>query len=503
MKKLLALMLCLALALPCMAGAFAEGETFKIKMMVDTTVVDQNNGRDAFEARWEELHPGFDLEIIQPDHSAYYEVMQQRMADKKDWPDVLILSSTYYADYASAGFLWDMTEAWENSQTKNSGRFTGDSVFEGLKIDGKLYGFAPTRGNGCVTYIKKAWLDNVGLAAPKTFEEYLAVCDAFVNQDPDKNGEKDTYAISAAGFIGGEAPFINYLPEFYGDAYPFFVQQEDGTWVDGFTQENMKAALERLADAYAKDYIDPATLTNTTAQARNKFYDDKFGIFTYWAGTWATNLKTNLEANNKDGELVALPPLEGNPLYFDRVPPMWCITTACQDPQKVFDAFIDTMLDGGDTQMLWTYGVEGVHWSKSAGTVLAGTEKEKTYEDGQFHMLENLEKAGTLYTKNHIDPMLSLASFAEGYYDPKEESVQPEAKAAAQLFNDNSRLASIVPATEAMNQYNGSLTTLKNELIGRVIQGELTYDAAMEEFVAAGGQDWSDLIVESLNALNK
>jgi putative aldouronate transport system substrate-binding protein len=329
------------------------------------------------------------------------------------------------------------------------------------------------------------------------------VCDAFVNQDPDKNGEKDTYAISAAGFIGGEAPFINYLPEFYGDAYPFFVQLEDGTWVDGFTQENMKAALERLADAYAKDYIDPATLTNTTAQARNKFYDDKFGIFTYWAGTWATNLKTNLEANGKDGELVALPPLEGNPLYFDRVPPVWCITTACKDPQKVFDAFIDTMLDGGDCQMLWTYGVEGVHWSKSAGTVLAGTEKEKTYEEGQFHMLENLEKAGTLYTKNHIDPMLSLATFGEGYYDPKEESVQPEAKAAAQLFNDNSRLASIVPATEAMNSYNGSLTTLKNELIGRVIQGELTYDAAMEEFVNAGGQDWSDLIVESLNALKK
>jgi len=492
MKKLVSLILALVLCLGMLSFAHAD-DKIKIVMMVDTTVVDQNNGRDQFEARWEELHPGFDLEIIQPDHSAYYDVMQQRMASG-DWPDVLILSSTYYADYAANGVLWDMTEAWENSKTKNSGRFTGDTVFDGLKIDGKLYGFAPTRGNGCITYIKKAWLDACGLAAPTTYEEYIAMCKAFV----EKYG---TYAVAAAGFVGGEAPFINYLPEFYQDAYPFFVKQEDGTWVDGFTQDSMKEALQRIQDAVAAGIIDKETLTNTTADARNKFYDDKFGVFTYWAGTWATNLKTNLEANGKDGELVALKPLEGLPLYYDRVPPMWCITAKCEHPQEVFDAFIDTMLDGGDTQMLWTYGVEGVHWSKSAGTVLAGTEKEKTYEDGQFHMLENLEKAGTLYTKNHIDPMLSLASFAEGYYDPKEASVKPEAKAASELFNANSRLASIVPATPELSELNGDLTTIKSEIIADIALGTLSVEDGYKKFEQEG-KALSDEIVASLNALN-
>ena len=483
MKKLLAILLCLVLSLPCMAGAFAEN--VKITVMIDGTVLDQNNGRDAIEKRWEELHPGFDLEFIQPDHSAYYNDMQQRMVSG-NYPDVVILSSTYYADFAKNGVLWDMTEAWEKSQTKNSGRFTGDNVFEGLKIDGKLYGFAPTRGNGCVTYVKKAWLDAVGMEAPKTFDEYIAMCEAFVQKDPDGNGKADTYAISAAGFIGNEAPFINYLPEFYQDAYPYFVKGDDGVWYDGFLTDTMKAALQRLADAYAKGLIDPDTLTNTTANARNKFYDDKFGVFTYWAGTWATNLKTNLEANGKDGELVALPPLEGAPLYFDRVPPVWCITSKCANPQVVFDAFIDTMLDGGDTQMLFTYGPEGVYYSFEGG----------------FHMLENLEKAGTNYTKFHIDPMLALASFAEGYYDPKEESVLPEAKAASALFNENSRLASIVPATEAMTEFNGQLTTLKNEMVANVIMGTKTYDQALEDFKAAGGDLFSTAIVESLNAMN-
>ena len=484
MKKFTALVLALALCLGLVSFASAEAPV-KITILVDGTIPDQNNGRDAFEARWEELHPGFDLEIWQPDHSAYYTDMQQRMVSG-NYPDVLILSSTYYADFAKNGVLWDMTEAWENSKTKNSGRFTGDNVFEGLKIDGKLYGFAPTRGNGCVTYVKKAWLDAVGLEAPKTFDEYIAMCEAFVNKDPDGNGAADTYAISAAGFIGNEAPFINYLPEFYQDAYPYFVKQEDGTWVDGFLTDTMKAALERLRDAYSKGLIDPDTLTNSTAQARTKFYDDKFGVFTYWAGTWATNLKTNLEANGRSGELIALKPLEGLPAYFDRISPVWAITNKCANPQLVFDAFIDTMLDGGDNQMLFTYGPENVYYSFEGG----------------FHMLENLEKAGTNYTKFHIDPMLALASFAEGYYDPKEESVLPEAKAASALFNENSRLASIVPATEAMTEFNGQLTTLKNEMVANVIMGTKTYDQALEDFKAAGGDLFSAAIVESLNAMN-
>lgn len=499
MKKLLSLVLALVLCMGLISGAAAEVEKpEKITIFIDGTVVTDANGQDQFIARWEEL-TGIDLEIIQPDHDAYYDVLQQTIASG-EWPDVMILSSTYYSSYAAAGVLWDMTEAWENSATKNSGRWLGDSVIEGLKIDGALYGFSPTRGNGCVTYVKQSWLDAVGMEVPTTYEEYLAMCDAFVNKDPDGDGQKDTYAVSAAGFIGAEAPYINYLPEFYQDAWPAFMKGEDGVWYDGFSSEAMKNALTRLNDAYAKGYIDPTTLTNGTKDCRNKFYDDQFGVFTYWAGTWATNLKTNLEANNKSGELVALPPLAEAEPYFDRVPPVWSISSTCENPEGVFTWFIDTMMDGGDMQMLWTYGVEGAHWSKSAGTVLPGTEKEKTYAEGEFHMLENMETAGTLYTKNHIDPMLSLANFAEGYYDPKEDSVQPEAKAASKLFGENSKLAVIVPTTDEMGMYNGDLTTLKNELIAKVIMGEMTYEDAMAKYEADGGKTWSDAIVASLNA---
>lgn len=500
MKKLLSLVMAFALVMSVMVmPAFAADveKPEKITIFIDGTVVTEPNGQAEFEAKWEELS-GIELEIIQPDHDAYYDVLQQQIASG-DWPDVMILSSTYYAAYANEGVLWDMTEAWENSATKNSGRLKNEAVIEGLKLDGKLYGFADGIGGGCVTYVKKAWLDAVGMEAPTTWEEYAAMCDAFVNNDPDGDGVKDTYALTAAGFVGTEAPYINYLPEFYQDGYPSFYQNAEGVWVDGFAEPAMKAALERMAEGYAKGWIDPTTLTNGTKDCRNKFYDDTTGVFTYWAGTWATNLKNNLIANNRDAELVALPPLEGAPGYFDRTPPVWSISSTCENPQGVFTYFIDTILDGGDIQFLWTYGVENVHWSRKAETVL-----DVTYAEGEFHMAENLETPGTAYTKNHSDPVSTLANFADGYYteefpDPVAKMVQPENLESSNLFAANSRAAWLVPSTDVMSTYNGDLTTLKNELIAKVTMGQMTYDEAMAEY-AKQGQGWSDMIVESLNA---
>lgn len=143
----------------------------KITVMFDGTVFTQENGQAEFEARWEEL-TGIDLQIIQPDHSQYYDVLGQTIAGG-DWPDVVLLGSTYYASYAAEGVLWDMTEAYDNSELKE--RITDQSVIDGLKIDGSLYGISPARGNGCITYVKKAWLDNCGLEVPTTYDEYLAM----------------------------------------------------------------------------------------------------------------------------------------------------------------------------------------------------------------------------------------------------------------------------------------------------------------------------------------
>ncbi len=448
----------------------------------------QANGQEEWIARWEEL-TGIELEIIQPDHSSYYDVLGQTLASgPENWPDIIYVGNSYYSGYAAEGVLWDMTDAWNNSELKKNPN-TDASAVEGNMIDGHLYGLPLASGGGCMTYIRKQWLDNCGLDVPTNYEEYLEMLDAFTNGDPDGDGiNGNTVAVSAAGFVNGNAPYVNYLPEFYQDAYPSFYQGEDGTWKDGFTEDSMKAAIERLQDAYNKGYIDKETLTNGTSNCRTKFYEGKFGVFTYWAGGWAETLSNGISANGLDGELVFMPPIEEVGQYWERNAPVYAITSSCKNPEGVFKYFLESIFDNGDMETLWTYGVEGVHWSRKAETVCGNT-----YQEGEFHMLESLSQPGIQYT---------TINMGDNNICPMTERLMPESeytKESMAIFNTNKKKVLIIPTTEAMSQYNGDLTTLKNSIIADCIVQGLSVEDGYKRFEQEGGAEMSQTILDSLN----
>ena len=465
-----------------------------IKVMVNGNVFTQAQGRDAFEEQLEEKL-GIDIIFNQPDHSGYYDVVSQTFVGG-DWPDVILLGSDYYATYAANGALTDITEYWENSELKASGRFVNEDIIEGLKIDGKLYGFAPARGNGCVTYIRKSWLDQLGLETPTNYEEYLNMLKLFTENDMDGSGDpSNTYGVTAAGLIGSEAPYINYLPEFYQDAYPDFYKNDEGVWVDGFGEDAMAGALTRLKEAYEAGYMDKETITNGTKDCRNKFYDNKVGVFTYWAGTWAANLTDNLATNGLDSELVVMAPLEEVGAYVERQAPVWCITTKAENPEGIFKYFLETMLDGGDVQTLWTYGAEGTHWSTAAETITYG-ETTETWEEGQFHMLPNPETPDTLTKKHHIDPMISLGTFIGA--DPGLTGITDAAFDSADKFNQWCVQAPVSVSNETMSDYSGDLWDLRNKVITEVVTQGMSVEDGMKLY-HDGAASMVEEILASLN----
>ena len=64
----------------------------EITIMVDGTVFTEENGQAEFIAKLEEL-TGIKINVIQPDHAAYYDVVGQTFADINNWPDVIIPAS--------------------------------------------------------------------------------------------------------------------------------------------------------------------------------------------------------------------------------------------------------------------------------------------------------------------------------------------------------------------------------------------------------------------------
>lgn len=491
-------------------GSVAAKEVTQPKsftVMVDNTVVAETNGGKEFYAYLKTLlgDGTIDIKWIRPDHSGYYDAVGNAFNATDSMPDVVLLSADYYALYASSGYLWDMTDAWNASETKNSGRLikTADNVLNALQVAGldgqkRMYGFSPYRGNGCCTYVKKTWLEAAGHQVSDiqgktlTFDEYYKIL-------KDMQQAKNSVVISSAGYIGSEAPYTNYLPEFYQKAQYSFYKAADGKYVDGFAQKEMQDALTRIQTAVKDGVIDKESVNNSTANARDKFYADNSGVFTYWAGTWADTLKTQLEAKGLDSELIAINPIKELGTYVERIAPVWCITTHAENPEGIFKYFIDTMLDGGDVQTAWEYGAKGTHWDTKAESVtVKGKEDKPTeYKEGEFHMLPSPEKPTGLMKKNHIDPILALATFKNGT-DPGAKALTDVAKANGEFFANNSTVAVAVPYTEEMADNISDINKQRNIIVSKVANGEMSAADGIKEYQSKVGNK-VDEVLKSLN----
>ena len=450
----------------------------KITMMVNGTFLDEASGQKDVVAAYKEL-TGIDLEITTIDHNSYNDQLSLAFASG-DVPDVVILSAEYYAAYANQGALADISSYWESSETKASGRIN-ETYIDSLYMDGALYGFTPARGNGCMTYLRQDWLDKLGLSVPTTYDEYINVLRAFVNNDPDGNGKNDTMGVTAAGIMSSEAPFTNYLPEFWQDAYPDFYQKEDGSWVDGFSEQATADALQRLKDAYSEGLIDMEVTTNKTSSCRDKYYAGQVGAFTYWAGKWSATIDENLKQVNPTGSIVGIAPIKELGQYVERQSPVVAITNKCENPAGVFKYLFEVMVDGDKGQTIFNYGAEGVHY---------------TLDNGKMTLLPDPEVPTSTFTNIFVDPLIGISTWTNG--DPMADARNPLVKETNELFMNNSKVAPVIVSNDTMSNYSATLLDIRTVIVTDVVTGDLTVEQGMASYKEQSAA-MVDEILASLN----
>jgi putative aldouronate transport system substrate-binding protein len=189
-----------------------------------------------------------------------------------------------------------------------------DPLLIGLvTFDGHQYGFPeppplPKR-EGLV--IRKDWLDKLELEVPTTPEELLAVAQAFTEQDPDGNGQKDTYGLG--GFInqqglGNRFDFITGawgLPGVWNFADP----ASFGLNVRSDKYPEALAYFKSLVDAKV---IDPDWPTLTRDDFRARWKQGLFGVM--WEDFAALTNQSNYEpfdTNFPDAEWIPVASLTG------------------------------------------------------------------------------------------------------------------------------------------------------------------------------------------------
>lgn len=440
----------------------APGEKPKqIILEVESTYMEQETERKAIETQFENL-TGIKLIIQNIDEYA-----------GGTEADVTMISSDYYGICASQQVFWDMSKVWEQSEVKASGRIDEEMV-KAFYIDEALYGFPLSSGNGCVTYIRKDWLDKLGLEIPEDYESYIQVLRAFTNEDPDENGKDDTYGVTAVGLLTNSEPYIQHLPEFWQDAYPGIYQNDAGIYVDGFTQPSMVNALERLKEAYSEGLIDQEVLTNINASCREKFYAGKAGVLTYKAGEWFGILEDNTKILSPEAELVAIPPIKEVGNYVKDLSFALAIPSNAPNPEGVFKYFIEALVDGGEVQELFTYGVEEAN--------------ELTQNSGV-----NLQETNKML----INPLLSISKWQSD--QASKWPVDERATISNELLQSHCKLQPLVRYTDELIDAATEISDARQQIIVEIATGDLS----VSDGIAAYRERTDTMMENVLASLNK
>lgn len=433
-------------------GQPEEGQPQEISAYLNRVLIAEDN-REAVLEKHKEL-TGVELEVVMPPHGQYSQVLSTAVM-AGDIPDIMELQTADYPAFAAENLLLPLDDLIAGNP--NTARIN-PAMYEGYRLsDGKVYGLPTWRGGGCVAYIRADWLQNVGLDAPTTYNEFVRVLRAFTFDDPNRSGSNDTVGLAMPFQSGWEFDYYNRF--IMQDAYLDFVNV-DGVWHDGFTRPEMRAALQRWIDLYNEGVLDQEFFTDNTGRARTKIMEGQAGVLEHWVGTWGSRLHAGAANIEPNADLVAIPAIT-EAHYVDRIGQVLSISRTASNPQFVFDNVIGTMWDQGEGQILWTYGVEGVHWEKAP----AGS----AYEISMLPQPSNPDRS---MQKSYIDPPLALN--IDQF--PVKVAQDPRDAASLRIHAEDSIPLNILTFGRVGLQNVGELRDAKREAFGQIVSGQISID---------------------------
>lgn len=251
-----------------------------------------------------------------------------------------------------ADMVADLTDAFEEyASPLVKERFAtpaGQAALNAATFDGRLR-FIPINiteslCNMDLCYIRQDWVENLGMEMPETIDDLKELAIAFTEQDPDGNGEDDTYGIAIQGKDGLDALrgwFTGYgiSPARWYDGMIFYSKDEDGNVVWDGEKPEMKQALADLQDLYKAGAIAQDFATYDGTMMFEDLNGSKAGITIGARGypAWGFN-KTYVNDPNAKWYAMKMPHAEGKETMLAGFQPMnaaMAVSSECEHPEAV------------------------------------------------------------------------------------------------------------------------------------------------------------------------
>ncbi len=530
--RILALLLSLLMLAAFVPTAIAEGEPVHISVagyMFGPIDRDQDVITPLVEQKLLENHGiNVDIEVIYVEQANYAEIINTRLAGDTA-PDVFLAqSATTLQSYYDQGVIKTWDEDFLKTNAPNVYEFVMNGAAYGdllpyvdqwkdaSMIDGEMCVIPSFKPDGSMPYktliYRGDWLEKLGVTEdqlPKTVDDFVALMTRFAKEDPDGNGQDDTYGMSVTAM---KALFGAYgLGEegFAGGGNGIFVER-DGVLVNSDVTDEAKQVVELLAQMYADGLIDPEFVAGKESVEGS-----------YWAisngmvnGLYGASANASIDhyrlkgitgpedeggrcaneywaVNGADSTFVYAPwPAGPNGDYgwvtgYAVAVSESAVYNAEMSDEKLALIFqiLDAFATDDDLYMTAAYGIEGEHYSVNEdGTISRKLSNEEL----------NLVGVWGCRSLYGADRAFSQTSYDLVFY--KDPSI---ANRLNWFKNDqyNSYIQNAVSVTLPSNDLFAELNTIRDEAWVAIITGNAsidTWDDYVARYMSAGGQTLQD-----------
>ncbi|MDQ0207652.1 extracellular solute-binding protein [Alkalicoccobacillus murimartini] len=393
--------------------------------------------------------------------------------------------SPSYISAVRDGAFWDLTDYLDDYENLK----INDIVKENVSIEGRIYGIPRARplGRNAVV-IRKDWLENVGMDMPETIDDFYDVLKAFTEDDPDGNGENDTYGMAISEH---EEPW-NIMQTWFGAPNKWGFD-DNGELIPDFTTDEYREALEWFNQIYDEGLINEDFAIMDPTQWTNPMINEEVGIIVDVADTAGRLHKAMVD---KDPELddvldvfgavsgdhgLVTKPTTGYHSVFS------ISTTSVKSEEELKEvlAFLND-LNSEEAQNLTINGIEGVHYELENGEL-----NDLTVDD---------EKS-----RNEFQDLNQIQM-----YLPEEKFHKPEqtdlAIRSQEVMIENEDIVLPDPAYPLVSKIYAQRGQQLDNIIGdariKYIIGELDdagFEDAIDTWMSSGGEDY----VKEINELYK
>lgn len=457
-----------------------------------------------------------------------------------DYPDVFRINGSEYQNMVDSGAIADISEVFEmyaSDELKEYMNYDGGMALDSLYVDGALYGLPKVTdpySSAHMMWIRQDWLDNLGLEIPITMDQLKEVAYAFTYNDPDGDGQNNTYGLALDGInvlndsVGNMAPIFEAYGVYLGKNGLTYVDDGNGniTW-GGDNSEGMKEALQLLRDMYADGTIAKDFITMDNESIFAELGAGRAGI---WFGpNWgAMNPSIDATKNDINCHMVAAEVPSGDSnirkAYVSATPSaIYCVSSKCEYPELLIKLWnLSVKYQNAQYCTIDEYNMyygDSANYSGWKTAIVEGGAPNGRITNEHLIAAIKTGDISTLNAKeieNYNSVKAYMDSIEAGTFNPEDTALQrglslytvhvdPQCAWTVtwKKLKDNSYVESAynrIPS-DAVSSTAGTLQKLLTETIIKVITGADSvdsYDSFLQSWYAIGGQD----AIDEANASN-